>query len=405
MANGVGRANSGGDPAAPSLPEPAPAEPAGGDPARRDPARRDLPSVHLDELRPLGLAAGLSTVGVTSAEPLEPARSVLPRRRSAGLAADMQFTYRNPDRSTDPTRHVPGARSLVVATLDYRTALPDRPGGLQARVARYAWSDHYERLRQGLEAMADELRRRGHRARVVADSNALVDRNAAWRAGLGWYGKNTNLLVPDAGSWYVLGAIVTDALVEGGQDPQPDGCGSCRACIDDCPTEAIVAPGVLDARRCIAWLVQSAEPIPRAYRAAVGDRLYGCDICQEVCPPNRMADRRDGTDRPPADGDAWVEVAWVLEADDEALLDRYGRWYLADRDPDVLRRTALVILGNIGSAQDPTVVRLLERYIRAERELLRIHAVWAAGTLGLHALVEGCADDPSPAVQAERARF
>ncbi len=355
------------------------------------------------DLRAVGLAAGLSAVGVTDAQPLEPARTVLPRRRDAGLAGTMQFTYRNPARSTDPARFVPGARSLVVGILDYRTELPSRPTDPVGRVARYAWSDHYERLREGLETIAEVIRAAGHTARVVADSNALVDRNAAWRAGLGWYGKNTNLLVPEAGSWFVLGAVVTDAVVDGGASPVPDGCGACTACIDDCPTDAIVAPGVLDARRCIAWLVQAAEPIPVEFRAAVGDRLYGCDICQEVCPPNRLVDRREGAPEV-AGGDAWVDVRWVLEADDESLLARYGRWYLADRDPDVLRRTALVIIGNTGPADDPAVVELLQGYVTAERELLRIHAVWAAATLGLDELVQLAAEDPSPLVQAEVAR-
>ncbi|MEM9615314.1 MAG: tRNA epoxyqueuosine(34) reductase QueG [Actinomycetota bacterium] len=356
------------------------------------------------ELRAVGLAAGLSAVGVTDAEPLEPARTVLPRRRQAGLSGTMQFTYRNPARSTDPTQHVPGARSLVVGIRDYRTELPPRPEGPTGRVARYAWSDHYERLREGLEAMAEVLQTAGHTARVFADSNALVDRNAAWRAGLGWYGKNTNLLIPEAGSWFVLGAVITDAEVSGTATPVADGCGACTACIDDCPTGAIVGPGVLDARRCIAWLVQAAEPIPVEFRAAVGDRLYGCDICQEVCPPNRIVDRRRIGPSTVADGDAWVDVAWILDADDESLLARYGRWYLANRDPDVLRRTALVILGNSARADDPAVEAMLRRYVTIERELLRIHAVWAAAELGLDDVVALAADDPSPLVQAEVAR-
>lgn len=361
----------------------------------------------LDRLRHIGLAAGLSSVGVTSAQVLEPARTMLHHRRAEGLAGAMQFTYRNPDRSTDPTRIVDGARSLVVGTLGYRTPADEAPVGLVGRVARYARVDHYQRLRDGLEVMAHELRSAGHVARVVADSNALVDRNAAWRAGLGWYGKNTNLLVPDHGSWFVLGAVITDAEIDGEGAPLADGCGPCRACIDGCPTGAIVAPGVLDARRCIAWLVQAAEPIPRPFRRAVGDRLYGCDICQEVCPPNRIGDRRatSGGPGPEADddraGDAFVDVIEVLTADDETLLARYGRWYIANRDPDVIRRTALVILGNSGASDDPEVRRLLAHYVASEVDLLRAHAVWAAGELGFDDLVASRADDPSELVREE----
>lgn len=390
------------------------------------------------ELRRLGLAAGLDAVGVTSAEVLEPARSVLPLRRQAGLAATMQFTYRNPERSTDPARTVTGARSLVVGLLRYGMEQPEPPPtGLVARVARYAHRDYYDDLRKGLAAMADRLDEAGFAARVVADSNALVDRNAAWRAGLGWYAKNTNLLVAGQGSWCVLGAVVTDALLTPAAGPVADGCGSCAACLDGCPTGALVAPGVLDARRCLAWLVQAAEPIPVEHRAAVGDRIYGCDICQEVCPPNKiearralsptvsppqapvpvvpaplappapMADDQEGkgeAEAQPRQDQAWVDVLWILGASDSGILERYGRWYLANRDANVLRRTALVILGNIAHSDDVAVRSLLQRYVNGQSALLRLHAAWAARRLGHHDLVIGLENDPDPAVRAEHGR-
>ena len=124
---------------------------------------------------------------------------------------------------------------------------------------------------------------------MVADDNALVDREAAYRAGLGWYGKNANLLLPGEGSWFVLGSVVTDAPAAPPSRPRrcADGCGTCTRCLDGCPTGAIVAPGVVDARRCLAWLLQVEGAFPREHRVALGDRLYGCDDCQEVCPPNR----------------------------------------------------------------------------------------------------------------------
>src|SRR5262249_9416476 len=158
------------------------------------------------------------------------------------------------------------------------------------------------------------LRIDGWKARVFADDNALVDREAAYRAGLGWYGKNANVLLPGAGSWFVLGSVVTDAPLLPDAAPQPDGCGACRRCIDGCPTGAIVAPGVVDARRCLAWLVQAPGDFPREFRVALGNRLYGCDDCQEVCPPNRRHAR--GHD----DGDpAMVPLLELLAADDAVL--------------------------------------------------------------------------------------
>lgn len=360
--------------------------------------RRTLES---EELRRIGLHAGLSAVGVTTAEVLEPARSVLPLRRSAGLGAEMQFTYRNPDRSTDPRRIMPGARSMVVGLLDYRRADPPRPDGLVGRVARYAEVDYYAELRTGLEAIAVTLRGEGGRATVVADSNALVDRNAAWRAGLGWYGKNTNLLVDGAGSWFVLGAVVTDLELETSPAPVVDGCGSCSACLDECPTGALPAPGVLDARRCIAWLVQAAEPIPVEFRAAVGDRIYGCDICQEVCPPNRVTLHRQAPEPPPAEAEAWVDVVWILQADDASLLERHGRWYIANRDPDVIRRTALVVIGNVGDPDEGEVERIVRHYVAHPSPLLRAHAAWAARRLGRPAWADATRTDSDPSVSGE----
>ncbi len=234
-----------------------------------------------------GLDAGLVACGVASAEPMTDTRAVLEERKRAGLAATMEFTYRNPARSTDPGRIVAGAQALVVGAWRYRTDSPCRPGAAAGRVARYAWQDHYAALEGALDAAAEVFRAGGYTARVVADDNALVDRAVAHRAGLGWFGKNANILVPGHGSWVVLGAVVTDAPLPVNEVPVADGCGPCRRCVDVCPTQAIVAPGVVDARRCLAWIVQAPGPIPLEFRTVLGDRIYGCDDCQEVCPPNR----------------------------------------------------------------------------------------------------------------------
>ncbi|MFV0257070.1 MAG: tRNA epoxyqueuosine(34) reductase QueG [Acidimicrobiales bacterium] len=353
-----------------------------------------------------GSAAGLSAVGFTSASVLEPARSVLAARREAGLAGSMQFTYRNPDRSTDPSRLFRGVRSLVVGLAPYPVdvpASPPTPGS--ARVARYSAGRAYDRLHRGLAAVAERLRSDGHRTVTVADDNALVDRNVAWRAGLGWWGKNTNLLTSDHGSFVVIGAVATDATLAPSGPSQADRCGPCTACLDGCPTGALIGPGVLDARRCIAWLVQAAEPIPPELRPAIGDRIYGCDICQEVCPATPQTDgtRPDQADREPTTG-AWVELEWILTASNEAILDRYGHWYLAGRDPDVVRRTALVILGNTAAPEAPGVELTVRRYLRHPNPLLRSHALWAARRLGFDLPAAILTTDDDPMVRAERAR-
>jgi len=334
-----------------------------------------------EDIRAVGLGAGLDAIGVAKAEPFLDARRNLVERKAAGLHGGMHFTYGNPQRATDPASVLPGARSLVVGARSYRAAIPPQPATPSGRVARYSWRDHYAPLRQALEVVADRLRALGHDAVVLVDDNRLMDREAAVRAGLGWYGKNTNVLLPDHGSWFVLGSVVTDAVLPAAI-PVADGCGACARCLPACPTGALVAPGVLDARRCLAHLLQAPGDFPVEFREALGDRLYGCDDCQEACPPNRLEDRR----RPPApaavDDEAWVPVLAVLAASDDELLSRHGRWYIPKRQPRYLRRNALVVLGNIGDGADPDVVAALRRALADPDPMLRSHAAWAAERLG-----------------------
>jgi len=263
-------------------------------------------------------------------------------------------------------------------------------------VARYAVADHYGDLRRALAAMADHLSAAGWSTRILADDNALVDRAAAHRAGIGWFGKNANLLVPGHGSWVVLGAVLTNAELRTAGGPQPDGCGSCRRCLDGCPTGAIVAPGVVDARRCLAWLVQAPGSIPDSYRIPLGDRIYGCDDCQEVCPPSRRAPVSGET--VPGQG---VDLIGLLDSGDDELLERHGRWYIADRNPAVLRRNALVALGNVGRPDDPEVARVVRWHLAHPDAMVRSHAVWAARRLGRTDLLEALVGADDPLVAAE----
>jgi epoxyqueuosine reductase len=385
-------------------------------PPRSVAADRRVPAVA--ELVARGRAEGLDAVGVAPAEPFTGTRRHLEERKAQGLHGGMAFTYRKPARSTDPRAALPDARALVVAARSYLRPHPDPLTAAAGAVARYAWTDHYRALREGLQVVAGVLKAEGWRARVLADDNALVDREAARRAGLGWYGKNANLLLPGQGSWFVLGSVVTDApLVSEPPDPVADGCGSCRRCLDGCPTDAIVAPGVVDARRCLAWLLQVEGPFPHEHRVALGDRLYGCDDCQEVCPPNRRRTRRgadgadaaDGADRAGSDGgdgevlEAEVDLLGLLAAPDDELLDRHGRWYVPRRQARYLRRNALVVLGNVADPADPAVAAALRRALADDDPLVRGHAVWAARRLGRTDLLDAVAGDDDPLVRHERA--
>ena len=346
--------------------------------------RRPEPLPTWEEVVDLAGAHGITHVGVAPATVLDRARDELHRRKAAGLHAGMGFTYRNPDRSTDPNRAVDGARSIIVAARPYLADdEPERPRGAQARIARYAWVDHYAPLRTGLREVAARIRRSGHRAVAFADDNSIVDREVAHLGGLGWFGKNANILLPGAGSFFVLGSIITTAEYPPGE-PVADGCGTCRRCLDGCPTGAIVAPGVVDANRCLAWLVQQPGSFPEEFREALGDRLYGCDDCQEVCPPSVRLGRRhvvDLGDEPEVQ--AWVDVLDLLDTDDATLLARHGRWYLADRDPVWWRRNALIVLGNVADPTDERTRRTIARYRAHPDPLLREHADWAAARLHL----------------------
>jgi epoxyqueuosine reductase len=346
--------------------------------------RRSTPLPSLEELLELGQPFGITHLGVAPAAVLERARTALYERRAAGLAADMAFTYRDPDRSTDPRRAVPDARCVLVAARSYLAdEEPARPSdGVPGRVGRYAWVDHYAPLREGLRAMARRLRTSGHRATAFADDNSIVDREVAHQAGIGWFGKNANVLVPGAGSWFVLGCVITTASYPVAQRLAADGCGPCRRCLDACPTGAIVAPGVIDANRCLAWVLQRRGAIPVELRHAVGDRLYGCDDCQEACPPTVHLGRRHR--RPlPSEAQPWVDALELLSADDETILARHGRWYIAERDPRWLRRNALVIIGNTADPADREVAAVLARYRGSDDEVLAEHARWASEQLGL----------------------
>jgi epoxyqueuosine reductase len=286
-------------------------------------------------------------VGVARAAPYADCEAAIAERRARGLFGDLRFTLTNTARSCHPERVVRGARSVIAAALPLWRPAAARPDGLVGRMPRYAWRDPYAPLRERLEQLARRLRdEHGARASVFVDSNHHVDREAAIRGGLAFSARNTMAIVPGEGSFVALGAVVTDLELEPAESLVPPGCGSCTLCLDACPTGALIEPGVLDARACISTSTQRAEPISDAHADALGDRVYGCDICQDVCPWNAGPAKRAAGAEP--DPDAWVSLHDWLERPDDELLARYGHLYLPDRDPRYLRRNALIALGNAG---------------------------------------------------------
>jgi epoxyqueuosine reductase len=321
------------------------------------------------ELQRLGEELGLDVVGAAPAGPYEETERHIRERRERGLFAGMRFTMARPEVSCHPERLLPGARTVVSAAHCYwADAEPPEPG--EGRLPRYTWSDAYEQLRSRL----DELGRRlGGGYRVLVDANQHVDREGAARAGLGFYGKNTLLITRRHGSWVVLGTLVTEAELEPSPPLELD-CGSCRLCIDACPTGALDEPGTLDATRCLSYWTQAPGPIPAEYRAELGDQVYGCDICQDVCPWNRGVEKRRAGAAAPEGAEAAVSLVDWLSEDSTALRERYARLYVPGNDGRYLQRNALVALGNAGG---PEHRPLLERHAAGADPLLREHARWA----------------------------
>ena len=312
-----------------------------------------------DDIRRLAAELGLDAVGVTRATAYVETERHIVERRERGLFAEMKFTMAQPETSCHPETLLPGARSVVSAALCYWQPEQELASG-EGRLARYTWSDAYAELRGQLTALGGSI---GGAFRVLVDANQHVDREAAARSGVGFYGKNTMLITRMHGSWVVLGTLVSDVELET-TPPLDTNCGDCRICIDACPTGALDEPGTLDATKCLSYWTQAPAPIPEAYRSELGAQVYGCDICQDVCPWNRGVEKRRAAGEPSAAGH--VDLVTWLESD--TLVLDYDRLYVPRNDARFLRRNALVALGNVGG---PEHLGVLEEHAEDE------HARWA----------------------------
>ena len=353
---------------------------------------------HLDDI---ARSHGCVGFGVTTAEPFAGVADKMEARRSEGLSADLAFTYTDTDVATDVAATHPWARRIVSIAHPYvpgtGNAGRTEPGTMS--IARFAEADHYVPLRIALDAVAAALAAAGYQAAMFADDSRLVDRAAAVRAGVGWWGKSTMVLVPGSGPWVLLGSVVTDAELPV-DDEMRRSCGTCVACMPACPTGAIVAEGVLDANRCLAYWLQTSGVIPEGLRQPMGDRLYGCDDCLTACPPGQRAlERSVGLPVRP-------QIRDILGADDHSLLHRYAHFFLPGRRPRILRRNALVAAGNDG---DATLRNIVVGFLGHPDWLLRANAAWAAGRFGdpvaaaaLQAAATG-EDDPRVRTELEAA--
>jgi epoxyqueuosine reductase len=311
-----------------------------------------------------------ATIGVTDTSAFPEEEERLVARVDHGLHGGLSFTYANPTIASRPADSFPWASSIVVAAVPY---LQGGDGERDGRtLARFADGDRYARVRQVLDQIAAALESEGDRFEIVYDDNRLIDRAVAVRAGVAWRGKSTMVLTPGAGPWILLGSVVTDAVLVS-TPPMQRTCGTCDACIPACPTDAIIAPGVLDARRCISAVLQRRGTIDRTLRSAIGGRIYGCDECLTACPPGLHALKaQDMTND-------WLSPELILTSSDEELETMVAHWYVPSRRMRFVRRNALVALGNTG---DEASLGLLSGYLGHQDELLSGHAAWAVGRIG-----------------------
>ena len=350
------------------------------------------------------LELGFDLVRVTSAQEFAQDRKVTLERLRAGLMDGLPwFTEGRVQRGNDPAVLLPEARSVICLGLNYYqqskdTLNEERPAG---RVAVYAWGRDYHKvmkrmMRDYVEGMSSRLGKE-FAARWYVDDGPMLDRAAANRSGLGWFGKNTNLLTSSHGSWVFLGQVVTSLELEP-DPPLKKTCGACVRCIEDCPTDAITEPYTIDNTRCISYLtIENRGEIPSELRPQMGDWVFGCDICQEVCPVNRKAVPSSSS---PLQGDAispgaestegnsgaqysgapaTLDLIQVLEMSEGEFRDRFRGTAVLRAKRVGLQRNACVALGNLKSAG---AVPALCRALAEGEALVRGHAAWALGRIG-----------------------
>jgi epoxyqueuosine reductase len=328
---------------------------------------------------------GFDLVRITSAQEFSQDRAIALERVRAGLMDGLPwYSEKRVNRGSNPQELLPGARSIICLGLNYYQPARDgeensRPRG---KVARYARGrDYHKVMKKRMRAFVKGLSQRigaSIQARWYVDDGPMLDRAAANRAGLGWFGKNTNILTSTFGSWVFLGQVITDLEIEP-DPPLRKTCGNCVRCIEACPTGAIVAPYVIDNMRCISYLtIENRGPIPRELRPQMLDWVFGCDICQEVCPVNHKATptAEPGFQKGELGS---LDLIELLELSEEEFQQRFQGTPIMRAKRAGLKRNACVALGN---RKDTAALPTLGRALLEEEPLVRGHAAWALGQIG-----------------------
>jgi epoxyqueuosine reductase len=347
-------------------------------------ARPEAAAALAERIRAEARRLGFDAIGFARAEAHPDGRRLL-AWLAEGRHGTMAWMARDPARRADPGAILARARTVISVALGYYrggwTEEADQapPRG---RIARYAWGrDYHKRVRKRLLALTRAIRALSPAARIVpyADTGPVLDRAWAERAGIGWIGKNTNVILKRAGSWHFLGELLTDLDLPA-DEPAKNRCGSCSRCITACPTGAIVGPYQLDARRCISYLtIEHRGGIPLDLRPAIGTRIFGCDDCQEVCPWNRFATPTSNPDFAARPEQQTPELIPLLAMDEAAFTDRFQGTALRRAGRNRFVRNVAVALGNLG---DPRAVAGLRRALLEDPDrFVRGHAAWALGRI------------------------
>jgi len=333
------------------------------------------------------LALGFHKVAIAKSAPLERDRAALAAWLAGNRHATMAWMARDPEKRSDPEALLPGCQSVIALAINYGPETGKaRPPREAARVARYAQGrDYHKVLGRKLKELAAWLAEAsGAASRTFVDTGPVLERAWAERAGLGWIGKNANLLTRDLGSWILLGEVLTCAALEPDDGPHEDFCGTCTACLTACPTKAIEAPGIVDSNACISyWTIEHRGAIPEPRRGSLHDWIFGCDVCQDVCPWNRSF-AAPAADDPFSRRDdlAALDPVELLGLDEAAFRARYSGTSLMRARWDGMRRNACVVLGNRG---DPAALPALRRVLADEDPMIREHARWAIERIAITA--------------------
>jgi epoxyqueuosine reductase len=356
---------------------------------------------------------GFEVAAITSVQPLDRDLQALVEWCDAGFAAGMAYMTRRPELNGSPGLLVQSARSIITLAVNYYAPASDEGHrGRFGRVARYAWGrDYHDVVKPRLSRLAEQIEEAAGRPvkyRCFVDAVPLLERAAAARAGLGFFGKNTNLLQPARGSWFFLSEIFVDLeLPEEGKRAQVS-CGTCQRCLVACPTNAFAQPYKLDSRLCISYLtIENKGVIPRRLRQAMGEWVFGCDVCQDVCPFNRFSSETDWEELRPGHGPGqWLDLSSLLSISSDAeFRDRFAGTALARPKRRGLLRNAAVVAANIRS--EKAVPALINRIQEDSEPLIRGHAIWALERIDSSRarVLAGAAlkSDPDPFVREEAA--